>query len=70
MFTICKRTLDEQGNAADTALTSCIFKQESDAVSYLDKVTQFLWPDAGYEGERNCWWVRNNDLITYFTIKS
>ena len=70
MFTICKRVLDEQGNMADTALTSCTFKEKSDAVSYLDKVTQFLRPDAGYEGEKGYWWVRNNGVVTRLTIQS
>lgn len=70
MFTICKRTLDERGITEDTAVTSCTFKKRSDAVSYLNKVTQFLRPDAGYEGEQDYWWVRNNGIVTRLTIQS
>lgn len=70
MFKICKRTLDEQGNTANTAVTSCSFKERHDAVSYLDKVTRILRPDAGYEGEQGYWWVRNNGVVTRLTIQS
>ena len=70
MFTICKRTLNAQGNTADTAIARCTFKQRSDAVFYLNKITQFLRPDAGYEGEQDYWWVRNNGIVTRFTIQS
>ncbi len=70
MFTICKRTLDERGNTANTAVTSCSFKERSDAVLYLNKVTQFLWPDAGYEGEQDYWWIRHKGAVTRLTIRS
>lgn len=70
MFTICKRTLNEKGNVADTAVTSCTFKNRSDAVSYLNKITQFLRPHAGYEGDQDYWWVRHNGAVTRLTIQS
>ena len=70
MFTICKRTLDERGNAYDTAIAACTFKERRDAVSYLDKVTRFLRPEAGFEGDQGYWWVRNNGVVTRFTIRS
>ena len=55
MFRICGRTLDEQRN---------------NAVSYLNKLTQLLRPDAGYDDERDYWWVRNKDLVIRYTIQS
>ena len=70
MFKICKRTLDEEGNTANTAVTSCAFRERSDAVSYLNKVTQFLRPYAGYEGEQGYWWVRHDGAVTRLTIQS
>ena len=70
MFTICKRTLDEQGNIANSAITSCTFKERGDAVSYLNKVTQFLRPHAGYEDEQGYWWVRHDGIVTRLTIQS
>lgn len=69
MFTICRRTLNEEGDVADTAVTRCTFKERSDAVCYLNKVTQFLRPDAGYEGKLGYWWVRNHGVVTRFTIQ-
>ena len=70
MFTICKRTLNEEGDVADTAMTTCTFKTRSDAVSYLNKITQFLQPHAGYEGEQGYWWVRHDGAVTRLTIQS
>ncbi|HZD91869.1 MAG TPA: hypothetical protein VE224_17345 [Pseudolabrys sp.] len=68
MFTVCKRTLNDAGDATDTAC--CTFEARSDAVSYLNKVTQFLRPDAGYEDGKGYWWVRNNGVVTRLTIRS
>jgi hypothetical protein len=70
MITICKRTLNEEGNVADTAITSFAFNNKSDAVSYLNKITRFLRPHAGYEGEQGYWWVRHNGVVTRLTIQS
>lgn len=70
MFTICGRTLDEKSGVADVAVARCKFKQRNDAVSYLNKLTQLLRPDAGYETEQDYWWVRNNGSITRYTIQS
>jgi len=70
MFRICGRTLDEQGNVADTAIARCVFEQRNDAVSYMNKLAQLLQPDAGYEGEQDYWWVRNNGSVTRYTIQS
>lgn len=70
MYTICKRTLNEQGNVADTAMTSFTFNKRSDAVCYLHKITQFLRPHAGYEGKQGYWWVRHNGVETHLTIQS
>ena len=69
MFTICKRTLDAQGDVSDTALARCRFKQRDDAVCYLNKITQLLWPDAGYEGEQGYWWVRDKGVVTRYAIR-
>ncbi len=69
MFTICKRTLNEGGDVSDTALARCRFRQRDDAVCYLNKITQLLRPDAGYEGKQGYWWVRNNGVVTRYTIQ-
>jgi hypothetical protein len=69
MFRICGRTLDEQGNVADTATARCTFEERNDAVSFLNKLTQLLRPNAGYEGEQDYWWVRNKDVVTRYTIQ-
>ena len=53
MFRICGRTLDEQGNVADTATARCTFEERNDAVSFLNKLIQLLRPNAGYEGEQD-----------------
>jgi len=70
MFTICGRTLDEKGGIADVAVARCKFKRRNDAVSYLNKLTQLLRPDAGYETEQGYWWVRNHGSVTRYTIQS
>jgi hypothetical protein len=70
MFRICGRTLDEQGNVADTAIARCVFEKRNDAVSYMNRLAQLLQPDAGYEGEQDYWWVRNNGSVTRYTIQS
>ena len=70
MFRICGRTLDDQGNVADTAIARCIFEQRNDAVAYMNKLAQLLQPNAGYEGEQDYWWVRNNGSVTRYTIQS
>ncbi len=69
MFTICGRTLDEQGDVAATVKPRCAFEQRKDAVSFLDKLTRVLRPDAGYEKEQDYWWVRNNGVVTRYTIQ-
>jgi hypothetical protein len=70
MFRICGRTLNEQGDVAGTAIARCTFEERNDAVSYLNKLAQLLRPDAGYEGEQDYWWVRNNGVVTRYTIQS
>jgi hypothetical protein len=70
MFRICGRKLDEQGDVSGTAMTPCAFAQRNEAVRYLDKLTQWLRPDAGYEAEQDYWWVRNKDGVTRYTIQA
>jgi len=70
MFRICGRKLDEQGDVSGTAMTACAFEQRNEAVRYLDKLTQWLRPDAGYEAEQDYWWVRNKDGVTRYTIQA
>ena len=70
MFRICGRTLDERGEIAKTALIRCTFERRDDAASYLNKLTQFVRPDAGYEAEQDYWWFRNNGVVTRYTIQS
>ncbi len=69
MVTICGRTQDDQGSVAVTTIPHCAFEQRNDAVSFLNKLTQLLRPDAGYEGEQDYWWVRNNGTVTRYTIQ-
>jgi hypothetical protein len=69
MFTICGRTQDDQGDVAVTAIPHCAFEERKDAESFLNRLTQLLRPDAGYEGEQDCWWVRNNGIVTRYTIQ-
>jgi hypothetical protein len=70
MFRICGRTLNERGDVASTKIARCKFEKRNDAISYLDKVTRLLRPDAGYEAEQDYWWVRNKDGITRYTIQA
>jgi hypothetical protein len=37
---------------------------------YLDRLTQWLRPDAGYEAEQGYWWVRDKHGITRYTIQA
>ncbi len=70
MFRICGRTLDERGDVASTKEAPCKFEERNDAVSYLNKLTQLLRPDAGYEGEQDYWWIRNNGVVVRYTIQA
>jgi hypothetical protein len=70
MFRIFGRTLSERGDVGSTKIADCIFEKRYDAVSYLDKLTRLLQPDAGYEAEQDYWWVRNKDVVTRYTIQS
>jgi hypothetical protein len=70
MFKICGRKLDEQGDVANTAIARCTFDQRPDAATYLNKLVQLLWPNAGYEQEQDYWWVRSNGYVTRYTIQS
>ena len=69
-FRICGQKIDEQGTAAATEVPRCTFEKRTDAVSYLNMLTQVLRPDAGYEGEQDYWWVRNRDGVTRYTIRA
>lgn len=69
MFRICGQKIDQQGFTANTEVPHCIFEKRTDAVSYLNMLTQVLRPDAGYEGEQDYWWVRNNGVVTRYTIQ-
>jgi hypothetical protein len=68
MFKICEHKLTEQGGVATTEVPRCVFEKRNDAVSYMNMLTQVLRPNAGYESDKDCWWVRNNDGVTRFTI--
>jgi hypothetical protein len=68
MVTIYGRTLDEHGDIAAT-IPRGTFEERKDAVSFLNKITQVLRPDAGYVGEQDYWWVRNNGVVTRYTIQ-
>jgi hypothetical protein len=70
MFKICGRTLDANGGVVNTMTARCTFDERNNAVMYLNKLTQLLRPDAGYEDAQGYWWVRNNDLVTRYTIQS
>jgi hypothetical protein len=70
MFRIFGRSLSERGDVASTKISGCTFEKRNDAVCYLDKLTQLLRPDAGYEAEQDYWWVRNKDGITRYTIQA
>ena len=71
MFRICGRTLDERGDVVNVAIARCTFEERNNAVLYLNKLTQLLRPNAGYENEQDYWWVRNKeDVVTRYTIQS
>jgi hypothetical protein len=70
MFRICGHTLDERGDVAKTAISRCSFEERPDAATYLNKLVQLLRPNAGYEKEQDYWWVRNDGLVTRYTIQS
>ena len=71
MFRICGLTLDEQGDVVNVAIARCAFEERNNAVLYLNKLTQLLRPNAGYENEQDYWWIRNKeDVVTRYTIQS
>jgi hypothetical protein len=70
MFKICGRTLDVHGDVVNTSIARCTFDERDNAVLYLNKLTKLLRPDAGYEDQQDYWWVRNNDVVTRYTIQS
>lgn len=71
MFRICGLTLDEQGDVVNVAIARCTFEERNNAVLYLNKLTQLLRPNAGYENEQDYWWIRNKeDVVTRYTIQS
>jgi hypothetical protein len=70
MYKICGRKLNERGEVASTAIARCIFEQRPDAATYLNKLVQLLRPDAGYEDKQGYWWVRNNGVVTRYTIQT
>ena len=71
MFRICGLTLDEQGDVVNVVIARCTFEERNNAVLYLNKLTQLLRPNAGYENEQDYWWIRNKeDVVTRYTIQS
>lgn len=70
MFRICALKLNERGDVACNEVPCCVFETRKDAVSYMNVLTQVLRPNAGYESDKDCWWVRNCDGVTRYTIQA
>lgn len=70
MFRICEHKLDEQGGLASKDVPRCVFENRNDAVSYMNMLTQVLRPNAGYESDKDCWWVRSQHGVTRYTIQA
>ena len=70
MLMIYARTMSAKGQVENVAISASDFKDRKDAVVHLEKLIEQFKPNSGYEGEQDYWWIRENGVVTRYTIGS
>ena len=69
MVTIFVRTVNKKGEVSDPAI--CASEPvRKDAEAWLNKLVEQYKPTSGYDPEQDYWWIRNNDMVSRYTIGS